>query len=85
MHDVREIGKKLFAQLDEARARVTRSREMFQQVVSDIPSGLPHPDGVTRINNAASEHRAAIMALQTAEERLDQFITTGKIPEELDW
>jgi hypothetical protein len=48
-----EIRLALVNRLVEATARVSAANEMFSAVMSQVPSGLPHPDGTQRIHNAS--------------------------------
>jgi hypothetical protein len=47
-------------------------------VCSDIPSGLPQPDGTQRIKNAARDQRASREAFQVAVNRFNDFILRGE-------
>jgi hypothetical protein len=52
-------------------------------ITSEIPSGIPAPDGALRIEKAAEEHRGAFEALRKALERWNVFIVHGNIPDEV--
>src|SRR5258708_40126240 len=45
--------------------------------------GLPHPDGTPRIRNASSRLSTARKNMMTAHNRLDCFLETGSVPEDL--
>jgi len=53
--------------------------------MSQVPSGLPHPDGTQRIRNASRELFRARKEMMTAHRRLDNFIESGIVPEDLKW
>jgi hypothetical protein len=45
--------------------------------MTDIPSGLPHPDGTDRIHQASRQLEHAQKDLIEALSRLDEFLTGG--------
>jgi hypothetical protein len=47
--------KELKQQLRVARNAQKEAVKRFKEIVRDIPSGLPHPDGSDRIRNASRE------------------------------
>jgi hypothetical protein len=51
--------------------------------MSDIPSGLPHPDGTHRIRNASKKYYATMDDYQRAIDEFNEFIKDGTIPERL--
>ena len=48
--------------------------------MGDIPSGLPQPDGIQRIQNAAHALAAARSEVIRAHSRLDEFLARGVVP-----
>lgn len=74
---------KLFQDLHEATKRTDAATEAFAQVTGNIPGGTPHPDGVQRIHNASREMTAARMDMLKAHHRLNDFLNTGIVPEDL--
>jgi hypothetical protein len=54
----------------------------FNEVVRDIPSGLPHPDGTQRIQNVGPELGCAGKA-GVAIARLNDFVSRDVVPEDL--
>src|SRR5437764_14493150 len=64
------------------RERNTAS-ENFDEVLHDIPSRLPHPDGVQRIKNASSALSAARDKMIAAMMRLREFENRGIVPEDI--
>jgi len=69
---------------DSARQRRNDARYELQRAVSDVPSGIPAPDGGARIHAAAGSERYASRAYHVAMRRLYDFLLDGKIPEEFD-
>jgi len=68
--------------LADASSRAAAAHAEFIAAVDDIPSGLPHPDGTQRIQNASSKLRAARDDMKRAHSRLDTFMTAGIVPED---
>jgi hypothetical protein len=56
----------------------------FNEVNSDIPSGLPSPDGAQRIKNASRENHQAMVEVARAARRLTEFQVSGTIPDDLE-
>jgi hypothetical protein len=79
----REILKTLLDQLAEATETHRLHQQYFQVVVNDIPSGLPHPDGVQRIANASTECAHARARMRTARLRLQLYKDYGFVPNDL--
>jgi hypothetical protein len=52
-------------------------------VNQDIPSGLPHPDGVLRTQEAGTHYRNALQAYMKAVARYKDFIVRCIAPEDL--
>ena len=63
--------------------RAEATTAAFAAISGDIPSGMPHPDGIQRIHNAAREMDAAREAMMTAHSRLNDFIERGIVLEDL--
>jgi len=57
--DPNPIEAQLKAELDDSRKAWAEARAELRKVNDEIPSGLPHPDGVARISNAGARERAA--------------------------
>src|SRR3954464_246125 len=77
------IAKTLQDALDAAlQERDTKSQE-FDQILAQIPSGLPQPDGVQRIKNASTALSVAREKMIEAVIRLREFTNRGIIPEDL--
>ena len=63
-------------QLDDANRR-------FDDVIREVPSLLPHPDGVQRIKNVSRDLALSHNELNEAVERLNNFVLQGTIPQDL--
>ena len=73
----------LFREMQAAVARAEAAMEEFAALTSNIPSGLPHPDGVQRIQNISRELTEARNEMMKAHHRLNDFIERGIVPEDL--
>lgn len=68
-----DIGRSLAQELDAARRSHLSANKKFDTVVGDVPSGLPHPDGVFRLEQAGKESRRALELYFTALRRYSDF------------
>ena len=73
----------LFQELTEATKRAEAAANAFASVTNDISSGIPHPDGMQRIRNAAREMEIASREMMQAHSRLTEFIERGTLPDDL--
>jgi hypothetical protein len=69
--------------LDSAKKQLKAASSKFDEVVRDVPSALPHPDGTYRIRKVSVEYSIARERLIIAHTRLNDFLTRGVIPEDL--
>jgi hypothetical protein len=69
--------------LADATAEHSAATAAYNQVMWEIPSAIPHPDGVQRIRSVSHELSVAKKRLATAHSRLADFLDTGAIPEDL--
>jgi DNA-directed RNA polymerase subunit RPC12/RpoP len=79
---VQQVRSALLQDVLELTARVEEATRRFNDVMQ-IPSGMPHPDGVQRIKNASSKLSVARDELMKAHRRLDEHIDRGIVPEDL--
>ena len=78
-----QICATLLQDVIELTARNEQATEEFEAVTGQIPSGLPHPDGVQRIKNASNKLSTARNELMKAHRRLDEHFGGGIVPEDL--
>ena len=78
-----EIRNTLLHDTLEATARHNEAREEFEAIMGQIPSGLPATDGAQRIKNASSTLSIARRGMMEAHARLDKFLESGIVPEDL--
>jgi hypothetical protein len=78
-----QIRTVLVAGLVEATARTSAASQTFNMVMSQFPSGLPHPDGSQQVQNASAALAAARKELMRAHNRLNDYLGRGIVPEDL--
>jgi hypothetical protein len=81
--DQKEMLSHLLDELTKARENARLANQAFLAVMKDIPSGIPHPDGVQRIHSVSAENAQARKNLENARVRLQQFQAYGYIPDDL--
>jgi hypothetical protein len=78
-----QIRTILFQDVLEATARNDEATREFDAVMSQFPSGLPHPDGVQRIKNASNNLNLARKEKTKAHNRLNDYLGLGIVPDDL--
>ena len=73
----------LHQDLQAATERATAATSIFNAITSEVPSGLPHPDGTQRIHDASREMSQARVGLMIAHNRLNDFLSRGIVPDDL--
>jgi len=68
-----------------ATERAAVASAEFLAVTRQVPSGLPHPDGVQRIRNVSHELAFDRAQLTKAHGRLEAFLISGTTPNDLQW
>ncbi len=76
----REIRAALQREILASTQRAHAASKKLGAIMGDIPSGLPHPDGSQRIQNAAHALAAARNEVMQAHSRLDEFLARGVVP-----
>ena len=77
------IREKLIREVLETTAHKVEAFGKFEAIMLQTPSGLPHPDGVQRIKNAANELSSARKEMLRAYQRLGNYLDRGIVPEDL--
>jgi len=80
-----ETRQALVKNLREATERASAALRTYDAVISDIPSGMPHPDGVQRIQNASRDLNQARAAMMKAHIQLSEFLGRGIGPSDLEF
>ena len=81
--DHKRIHDVLKEEFEAAKRQMNLASQRFNEVVRDIPSGLPHPDGTQRIQNVGRELVDAREKLAAAIARLNDFVSHEVVPEDL--
>ena len=81
--DRKRIHEILKDEFEAAKLRMNLASLRFNEVVRDIPSGLPPPDGTQRIHNVGLEIADAREKLAAAIGRLNDFASHNVVPEDL--
>ena len=63
--------------------RADSANEAFRQVMTRIPSGIPHSDGTQRIKNVSRQLSEARKEMIAAHDRLNDFLERGIVPDDL--
>jgi hypothetical protein len=66
-----------------AGERANAATAAFREVMKDVPSHLPHPDGTQRVLNVCRLLSAARREMADADLRLTNFLVHGTVPEHL--
>ena len=82
--DPLEIRHLLEDDFDAAQQRRIAASKRYNEIISDIPSGIPQPDGTDRIQQASGEYKASREAATEAMKRLSDFMIRGTIPADLE-
>jgi hypothetical protein len=72
-----QIRATLLQDVIELTARHEQAIEEFEAATGQIPSGLPHPDGIQNIKNVSAKLATARQELMKAHRRLDEHIERG--------
>ena len=79
-HEIRQLLEDAF---DAAQQRRIEASKRFAEIMDDVPSGIPHPDGTDRIHQASREYKDSREAASAAMKRLSDFLIRGIIPDDL--
>ena len=77
-----QVRSTLLQDVLELTAKAEEATRQFNAVMQ-IPSGLPHPDGVQTIKDASNKLSIARNALMKAHSRLSEHVERGIVPEDL--
>lgn len=67
----------------EAQERAHAANAAFREVMKDVPSNLPHPDGTQRVLNVCRLLSSARREMTDADSRLNDFLMHGTVPPHL--
>jgi hypothetical protein len=77
IHDI------LHREFERATEDLDVAKRNFLRACSDVPGGLPHPDGARRLQKTAYAQNAAMRNLAEAMHRLNAFLLNGAVPADL--
>jgi len=77
------VEKHLCADLQTARADKAAAAQRFNEVVKQVPTGIPAPDSNLGIKQAGSEYHQAKEACRLALQRFTDFLVHGIVPDDL--
>jgi hypothetical protein len=78
------ILRTLRAELAAAQHRRDEAAECFDEMIREVPTGIPHPDGPERIRQIAHEYGRTQAEATAAFGRLNDYLIHGKIPPHLN-
>ena len=78
-----QIYTALKGELAVATEQAVQATEAFLKVTTEIPSSLPHPDGIQKIHNASRNVSQARARMSLAHKRLNDYLSGGMVPEDL--
>ena len=78
-----DIHSVLYQEAVKARDRVNSASKAFSEITANIPSELPHPDGMQRIRNAANQLKLARKEMRQAYSRLNDYLTHRIVPKDV--
>jgi hypothetical protein len=74
----------LRAELAAAQHRRDEAAARFTEIMCDVPTGIPSPDGPERIRQVSREYGETQAAATAALVRLNDFLVHGAIPPHLE-
>ena len=75
-----KMAEALQTELWRARLEYEATKAVFDRIMAEVPSGIPHPDGSFRIQKASQAHRAATQNFALALMRFSEFTLRGTLP-----
>jgi hypothetical protein len=81
LQDPTEVRASLLTELHAAQERRDLAAKLCQDVIEDIPSELPQPDGTARIENASRDLAHANHRVREAFLALNEFVVLGTVRE----
>jgi hypothetical protein len=77
------VRRILLLEVAETTAQAEAAAAEFKGIIGSIPTGIPHPDGTQQIHQAAHNLSNARNDMMQAHSRLDNFLRSGVIPEDI--
>jgi hypothetical protein len=82
--DRERILKRLREDVKGAEQRRDTASERFHEIMSQVPSGIPHPDNTLRIQQASREFSTTRQEVLSAISKLNDYLAHGKVPPDLN-
>ena len=76
------LNLRLMEEVNKAHDEYVAANTRFNSLVSEIPSGIPQPDGSLRIQKAGSETRRALEKYTRSMKLYTEFILNGIFPDD---
>jgi len=80
--DRESVLKILKVRLSAAQQRNLEASARFNSMVAEVPSSVPFPDSVTRVEDAAQSYRKATRELRDAQGQMTKFLLSGVVPDD---
>jgi hypothetical protein len=77
------IRRKLMEELREAQRQFRQTSKRSDDIVEEVPSGLPDPDGTFRVTRVGKESQRALELYSRAIRRYSDFILHNITPDDL--
>jgi hypothetical protein len=78
------IHRRLAQEVAHSATELAAITRTHNEIMGDIPSGLPHPDGVQRIHSISTQVAIVRENMKRAHSRLNDFLESGTIPQDLN-
>ena len=78
-----DVMKILQDEVTCSKQQLDAANRTFDDVIREVPSMLPNPDGIQRIKNVSRDLALCRDKLNEAVERLNNFMLHGTIPHDL--
>jgi hypothetical protein len=83
MWNAKHIERVLRSEVERTRTLYKAEAANYQNITRDVPSGIPFPDGVTRIRQASQAHNHALDVYMIALRRLNDYTIRKIVPDDL--
>ena len=77
---IRDVLKQ---RLDSAQAEYRTRNAQFEAIVKQVPTGMPQPDGINRVQSAGRNHHISLGRYMKALKNFTDFIMHGTVPDDL--
>jgi hypothetical protein len=78
-----DVERILAEKLRLAQMAFETAKATFNHAMADVPSDLPHPDGMQRLKNVGFYYRDALNTYAVAMQNFNDFVLKGTVPDSL--